>query len=319
MWYKDYGWKENPFSIKHQTALLGLENEKKLLFEYVNSGDICLLTGRPGVGKTSMLKWLKRRFGFKHKIIYFNAEDLDGSFKLAKKVGKKIFRDRVLLLDEAHNCDELFTKELKNLWDHNRIKSVVIAQIGETLAFPDSLKSRIGDRVIRLTGLNKPIAKELIDLRTEKSHPFTDPIIELIVEEAKQNPRRILEHCEQLCIGLQGQDMTYDAAKGVLVKRKAERLMDLAKLEEPTTLPDNLMPINDQRLAEFSPMQKRMLLLLFEGNRTAKQLAQILNSSEGSVGKQISTLTEQSVVQIINHRRPKVYGLTPDFKSDMHA
>ncbi|MBU2589982.1 MAG: AAA family ATPase [Nanoarchaeota archaeon] len=317
MWYKDYGWKQNPFSVKHQTALLGLDNEKKLVLEYVNSGDICLVTGKPGVGKTSMLKWLKRKFGWKYKIVYFNAEDLDESFKLAKKIGKKIFRPRILLLDEAHNCDDMFTKELKNLWDHNRIKSVVIAQIGETLSFPDSLKSRIGNRVIRLTGLHYPIAKALIDLRTENKNPFSDKIIELMVDEAKHNPRKILEHCEQLCIGLQGQDLTLEAAKGVLTKRKAELLMDLAKLEEPTSLPDNLMPIDDKKLSQFSPMQKRMILLLFDGNRTAKQLAQILNSSEGSVGKQLSTLTEQSVVKVVNHRRPKVYGLHSDFKTEL--
>jgi len=211
----------------------------------------------------------------------------------------------------------LLGKERKNLWDHNRIKSVVIAQIGENLAFPDSMKNRIGNRVLRLTGLDYGIAKSLIGLRTNDNHPFTDEIIKLIVDEAKHNPRKILENCEQLCIGLQDSKITPSTAKTVLTKRKAELLMELEKLEEPASLPDNLIPIDDKKLKKFSPMQKRMVILLLEGNRTAKQIAQILNTSEGSVGKQLSTLTEKSVVSIVNHRRPKVYGLHKDFKSDL--
>ena len=54
-----------------------------------------------------------------------------------------------------------------------------------------------------------------------------------------------------------------------------------------------------------------------EGNRTAGQLAKILNTSEGSVGKQISLLADRRVVKVVNHRRPKVYGLSDEFRKDI--
>ena len=78
------------------------------------------------------------------------------------------------------------------------------------------------------------------------------------------------------------------------------------------------MPINDKKLEGYSPMQKRMVILLLEGNRTAKQLAEILNTTEGSIGKQLSSLAEKQVVFIVNNRRPKVYGLTEDFKGSLN-
>ena len=64
-------------------------------------------------------------------------------------------------------------------------------------------------------------------------------------------------------------------------------------------------------------MQKKIINILYENNHTINQLSQILNSSEGSVGKQISMLTESGVVYVANPRRPKVYGLSENFKKDL--
>lgn len=320
MWYIGYGWRNNPFSVKSTSEVIGLDREKKNVTDYVNSNDICLITGTPGSGKTSMLNWLKKNIGwFKKKVIYINAENLHDAYNLRRKVGTPWFRKRVILLDEAHNCDEQFIRDLKNLWDSNKIQSVVIAQIGESIEFyPESIKSRIGNRILRLTGMDSELAKELIELRTNKNHPFSEDVLQLVVDDARGNPRKILENCELICIGLQKKKkVDLESAKSVLIQKKADRLMDVAHLDEPNALPDNLMPIDKKKLSKFSPMQRQIVCLLFDGNRTAKQVAEILNTSEGSVGKQLSTLIDQRTVAIHNHRRPKVYGLASEFKEDL--
>ena len=93
----------------------------------------------------------------------------------------------------------------------------------------------------------------------------------------------------------------------------------MEELEQPkeVDLPSNLMPVNPETLKGFAPMQKRIINILFEKNRTIQQLAEILNSSEGSVGKQISMLSEMGVIFTVNPRRPKVYGLSDKFKNEI--
>lgn len=314
MWYKQYNWPENPFNAKFNTHLIGFDKEKQLLADYIISGDICLLTGEAGTGKTSLLKWLQSNVKG-HKIKYLSAEGLDEFFDL-KKFTKSILKKKkvVLLLDEAQFCDERLRTQIKLLWDSGVIKSSIIAQPNAELEnFTPSIRSRIGNRVIRLTKMDGQTAKDLIDLRTGGKHPFTRDIIEEITSSSNRNPRKILENCESLCISLKDKKMTLQAVREVLDQKKREGLMNLQTLNAPT-LPDNLAPIKSQNLKGFSPMQQQLINILFEGDRTAKQLAKILSSSEGSVGKQVSTLIEQNVINVVNHRRPKLYGLHSSFK-----
>ncbi len=315
MWYKKYSWSKNPFNAKFNTQLVGFENQKQLLANYISSGDMCILTGEAGTGKTSLLKWLQKTTRG-HRIKYISAEGLDEHFNL-RKFTKSLLRQKktVLLLDEAQFCDETLRLQLKTLWDGGHIKSAIIAQPNAELAnFSPSIQSRIGNRVVKLKKMDILTAKELVDLRTGGQNPFTEDMIAEIAKASNNNPRRILENCESICIALKDQKLTTQAVKEILEQKKRETLMNLETLDEPT-MPDNLSPINNKNLKEFSPMQRTLINLLFENNRTAKQLAKILNSSEGSVGKQLSNLVEKNVVSVINHRRPKLYGLQTNFKS----
>lgn len=317
MWYKKYSWTKNPFLIKFSRDLVGLEKQKKLLMDYVNSGDICIITGDSGVGKTSLMRWLEGTLK-KYKTFYINAEGINEYFSLQRYVKKPFFRKAILLVDEAQYCDETFRKEMKLIYDDNIVHSVVIAQTETSLHdYVESFKNRVGKRTIAMRGMDHEMALDLINLRTNNKHPFDEATIRLIVKEAKNNPRRILEHCELVCIELQYKDFNKDNVLDVLDKKRKEDLFNIVKLEEPI-LPKNLMPVDEKKLKGYSPMQKRIIMLLLEGNRTTKQLASILNSSEGSVGKQLSNLTDSHVVKIVNHRRPKVYGLTDEFKTEMN-
>jgi DNA-binding CsgD family transcriptional regulator len=318
MWFKKYGWKENPFLVRHNINLVALEKEKQRLVDYVNSGTICFVVGDSGVGKTSLLKWIENNMK-KFKVNYINAEGLPEFFNLKSKIKKSWFKPALLLVDEGQLCDEAMRSELKLLWDMGVVKSVVIAQTNERLhEYSISFKSRVGKRFLRIQGLDPECAFELIERRTNTKNPFTENIVEMIVEDAKTNPRKILENCEYLCIELQDkEEITENDVKIALKKKREEELFDLIKLDEPK-LPDNLTPIENDKLKDFSPMQRKIIRILLEGNRSAKQLASILNSTEGSVGKQLSKLGELKVVITVNHRRPKVYGLEGCFKTELN-
>ena len=211
MWYKSFGWEENPFFIKTSTELVGLDERKKELINYILSNDICFLNGPTGVGKTSLLKWVKENLK-NHKVIYLDAAGIDKNFSLTTYLKKhnsffnKLFKNNfpkniVVLLDESQDCDEELIKALKLHWDHNHIKSIVITQINPKLTkFSESFKHRVGKRIVILGQLSKSEGYDLVKLRTGDKNPFEVTAIEAILEHSNFIPRKILEACEIVCI-----------------------------------------------------------------------------------------------------------------------
>ncbi len=197
--------RENPFSIKANPNLINLGKEKKLLTQYIKNGDICFLTGPTGIGKSSLLLWIKNNLN-PYNIFYIDAADVEKSFGIKEflKNSRRGFdrfraypKNTIVLLDESQDCDYELQKALKLHWDHGHIKSLVITQINKNLKkFSDSFKDRIGRRVIELNKLNKLDAINLINLRLGNKKLFDEKAIEEIIKIADYIPRKILEFCE---------------------------------------------------------------------------------------------------------------------------
>ena len=333
MWYKAYQWEDNPFSIKPNTNLIGLEKEKEQVTHFLTSGSVCLLTGNTGTGKTSLLKLLRSELK-KERVVYINAEELDEFFDLHKHLrsqrsllDKVLFRpprNVLLLLDEGHASDSKLKDHIKTLYDHGVLKGVVMAQTKPPFDYSEGFRHRIGNRIVRMSKLTDQQARELIELRTEGKHPFHPDAMDALARHADYNPRKLLELCELVSMHLA------DKVKGGELKEigaehateVVQRVKDNFFEEEPYRLTEpeldsGVLDLGAVDSMAFSPMQNRVLKILAEGHRSAGQLAQILNTSEGSVGKQLSLLMERRVVKVVNHRRPKIYGLAEDFKDDL--
>lgn len=215
MWYKKYGWSENPFSVKPSAeGLVGLDGHREKILDFVHSGTICFLTGPAGVGKSSILKWVQENVKG-HVPIYIDAENIGVTFDLSEylKQHKSLWesflgydypRSVVILLDESHATEDKFKKTLKLFWDHDYIKSVVLTQIPPLNNFNKSVRNRIGDRVIRLDRMGVKNVYEMIELRTDGKNPFTKDALELIAKKSDYIPRKILENCEAACISVKG-------------------------------------------------------------------------------------------------------------------
>lgn len=320
--------KKNPFSIKPNTKLIGLEDKKTILKKYTEGGNICFLNGPAGTGKTSLLRWMQSNLKG-HKVLYIDGKELDEYFDLNKHLLQrrnflqKLFRIKsknvVLLVDEAQDCLKCFVNSLQTNWDNDQIKGVVIAQISSDLSgFPQSFKERIGKKIVRLRRLSEEEISQLMNVRTKGKHSFDEEAVSLIAEKADYIPRRALEICEMAYNSIDKKKITADDIENMLNKAEEELLLnEPVKLEEIQGRPkdDALFPLEKVDSAEkLSPMQKKIVKLLLEDRRTAKQLAKILNTSEGSVGKQISELVKLNVAGVVNERRPKLYGVLQSFK-----
>ena len=320
--------KKNPFSTKPNTKLIGLETKKASLKKYVEGGNICFLNGPAGTGKSSMLKWLQSSLRG-HKVLYLDGKSLDEYFDIDKhllqqrNLFQKIFRlkpkNTVLLIDEVQDCLKTFINNLQAQWNDDQVKSIVLTQISSDLGhIPESFRERIGRKVIRLKRLSEDEITELINLRTKGNHPFDQEAISLMAEKADYIPRRVLEICEIAYNEINKKKIKADDIRKLLDRTEEELLVgEPVKLEKIKGRPkeDFLIPLEKVDEAEkLSPMQKKIVKLLLEDRRTTKQLAKILNTSQGSVGKQLSELVKLNVIGIVNERRPKLYGVLQGFK-----
>lgn len=323
--------KKNPFSTKPNTNLVGLEEKKEKLRKHIEGGNICFLNGPAGTGKSSLLKWVQSKVK-KHKVIYLNGKELDEYFNLNEHLLKqrsffeRLFRlkpkNAVLLVDEAQDCLKSFINTLQTNWDNNKVESVIITQISSNLSNASySFMERIGKKIVRLKRLSEEEIIKLINLRTKKKHPFDEEALSLIAEKADYIPRRALEICGLAYNEINKKKITADDIENLLNKVEEELLLsEPVKLEEPERKPkdDALFPLEKVDSAEkLSPMQKKIVKLLLEDRRTTKQLAKILNTSQGSVGKQLSELIKLNVIGIVNERRPKLYGILQSFKDGL--
>jgi len=311
MWYKSFGWNENPFSIKTSTELVGLENKKKELLNYILSGDICFLNGPTGIGKTSLLRWIEKSLR-SHKVIYIDAAGVGKGFSLTTYLKKqnsffnRIFgsdfpKNTVVLIDESQDCDQELIKALKLHWDHDHIKSIVITQINPKLSkFSESFKHRLGKRIVFLDKLSKSEGYDLVRLRVEDKNPFDISAIEAVLESSDYIPRKILENCEIVCAKNTGKKIklnAFDVQTALTNSKKPELEQEEAAESIKTSL------------KKLSPMEENILSELKKGKKTAKDLSLNLNTSEGSVGKQLSKLMKKDLVKITRQERPKEYNL----------
>ena len=230
-WYIRFGWLENPFVIKPNTALVGLDMEKETLVNYVESETISTLIGDVGFGKTSLLLWLKEN-AIKNAF-YINGmsvktqEDFKTIIKKHlsfwdKIKGRVCPKNTVLLIDEAQYLATPFTEMLRRMYDEGVVKSIVIAISSfEQANFTEPFLHRVGDRIITLHKLSENDVIGVVNSRTEGNNPFEEDAMRMIGSFSGYNPRKVLENCERVA-------MTTDK-EGDVGSEDVEKILGLKK------------------------------------------------------------------------------------------
>jgi len=209
VWYKKLGYYENPFLInplKEETPLFGQDQQVKDVKYYIQSGSMIFVQAPKGGGKTKFLRAIID--SFKGRIIYVNAlklkKNLNVEDLLRKKNGMsgKLFgskpKDMILMLDNVEELSKVNLERLKFYYDQGFLQSVIFTGTNfKKINFPESLKSRIGKRLVTLNELNKSQALELALQRLDETVDEDEPLIsksliEKIFETSKKNPRMFL-------------------------------------------------------------------------------------------------------------------------------
>ena len=245
MWYKAFGWSENPFSIRPSPHVVGLEEIKEAFLQDLLSGSPALLLGPTGMGKTSLLLWLRRRLNeTRFSPVYLNIHNLPSpqDRALQTRLRSAIFLHQlrlsagpILLLDEAQEITAALAEWLKSAFDRGLLFSFVLACYTEPV-LPQPLRSRIGPNLYRLQELSLPERVALLKTRMNGRNPFAEEALVLLAKAAGPAPRALLQAAELAC----------------------KRLVFKAELGEPIT-PADLTPFlaaaTNQR-GETSPRDK---------------------------------------------------------------
>jgi DNA polymerase III delta prime subunit/DNA-binding transcriptional ArsR family regulator len=210
MWYKAFGWEENPFSIRPSPNVIGLEEIKEALLEDLLSGSPALLLGPTGMGKTSLLLWLKGQLSqTKFRPVYLNLHALPKPQELSiqRTLGREILLQRlrlrfsqglILLLDEAQELTAPLAELIKAGFDRGSISAFLLAAQEEP-PLPPPLRSRIGPHLYRLQTLGIPERLALLKHRMDGKNPFTEEALLLLAERSGESPRALLQAAELAC------------------------------------------------------------------------------------------------------------------------
>jgi len=210
MWYKAFGWEENPFSIRPSPNVIGLEEIKEALLEDLLSGSPALLLGPTGMGKTSLLLWLKGQLSqTKFRPVYLNLHALPKPQELSiqRTLGREIllqrlrlrfFQGLILLLDEAQELTAPLAELIKAGFDRGSVSAFLLAAQEEP-PLPPPLRSRIGPHLYRLQTLGIPERLALLKHRMDGKNPFTEEALLLLAERAGESPRALLQAAELAC------------------------------------------------------------------------------------------------------------------------
>lgn len=196
------------FSTKPK-AIMPLIGYEKILsdIEYlVASGSLIFVEGPEGLGKTSILLKIIESFKGQRKVAYVDCQKLKKSINIEKilinkygtlgKLFKVLPKDMIVLLDNIEFLSRKNAERIKYFYDHNNIKSVVFtAPNFSNVDFPESLKHRIGKRIIRLPKLNSNSASEILFSRILEVDLMKAGTINKLYSFSDYNPKHFLNNC----------------------------------------------------------------------------------------------------------------------------
>ncbi len=210
LWYRKIGFFSNPFSIKpgaFHDAVVGYNLQEFL--DKIEDGKVQYVKADYGTGKTTILKHIIRRFGGGKKVAFATCNIAEGTLDTKKLLtGRTLLNrtfgilpaDMILLVDEAQDIAFAEAEEILYFYRNGNIKAVVF--FGTDLRqknLPKGLNSLLKDNIISLARLTPNHAVEIVRKRIGGIKLLPDSIIKRLYDISGNNPRRLLENCEDLC------------------------------------------------------------------------------------------------------------------------
>jgi type II secretory pathway predicted ATPase ExeA len=213
-WYEELEFEEDPFSIDPRENHENLVEMQEVIDEIkyrISASSMLVIEGQLGTGKTTSLMVAANKFGGKKNVVYLDCQILEKNLNITHVlqdrfgvVGRMLNKkphDMIVLMDNVHELSKQNTERLKYYFDQNYIKSIIFTTKSYRSAkFSQSLRDRIGNRVIKLPKLSDDDAVEVIRNRIGDIELFNDKLIKKIYKMSKGSIKQLLENCKQASI-----------------------------------------------------------------------------------------------------------------------
>ena len=343
VWYKTLGYKKDPCTILPTDNLIGMDNLKEELKEWiVPSKNICLLFGNIGTGKSSLLFTIKKELendGI--NAIYIDSKTFSGrdglnlidevypdykGYEKLKKRGvlnkiKKLFvkiPNTVLLLDEFQKLPSNLTDQIEGNFNIGIFYSVICSQQKEEIGnCSGSFLQRLGEKKFQTIELDSNQCLQLIEERFERQI-LKEDILKAIISESKKVPRVVLENLQRIFIHLNrsGQLGNKATAQGV-VRLTGDELTEMTqkgiiRFELPKESYDGPDIKEKTRKISNGSVKSKILESLARSPKTQKELQEAVGTSLAGVRKEISNLVKEGKLSITKATKPKKYSVNHD-------
>ena len=200
--------------LETSSELVGRDVEKEEVIYRIASGNMLLIEGSKGIGKTSLLKYAIDNFRGLGKVVYIDVGTFGKRLDIARLL-KGRSKGMILLIDNIQYLSESNNKKIKYFYDQDYIKSVVFTT-GDLKAinFTDAIRSRIGRNVLKLKALNKGDVLKIARDRLRGNFEISDEVLNELYKESK-NLKRFLVNCDLLCKSLDREEKIKAEVKDV--------------------------------------------------------------------------------------------------------
>ncbi len=269
-WYEELDFEKNPFSVNPSYNLKTIVGREKILDEVdyrIKSGSLMFLEGELGLGKTSILRLIIKKYRGKGQIIFVDCEKLGDNLNIEEllvnrnglikgKLMKKYPKNMILLIDNVSELSSVNTERIKYFFDEGYLKSVIFTgESYEAVNFSDSLRQRMA-KVEALPSLNSYQVVDMVRKRFGNSKFISDAVIEKVSELSNSNPKQTLVNLDSVCeyvINIDEDCVSLEHVNEVLVKpaKAAEEEVKKVKAVEAKTKKEEAKKAQDKIESEL--------------------------------------------------------------------
>lgn len=339
MWFKKYGYSQNPFNVRENPDFVIDSGNSKKIIEHLYSNNIVLLHGPTGTGKTSTLLKAGNELG--GVAIRINGKILSGQTNLnfEKDHYRKAFRlfgllkprkDIYVFVDEVQSVPTHLLDQIEGFWNDGLIKGVVCASLNDTPAnCSPSFIRRLGNSKLKTKDLTDEdcmqILRNRLGIKGGEEKVFEERALRSIIAENNNIPSHIFQDCMDICLVMDKTPETLITEMEVLQYYEKNRVNRIEvvepKKEALIKLEGSGDGIQNKLILDLklNPAKKKDCLigLLYSGKGTTDELTSAMNASPGTVSKMLNRLINENKVEIVETSPRKKYALKPKYKQEL--
>ncbi len=338
MWFKNLGFTEHPLDVRSNPNLIGVDDVEDMLVNYIKQGQICLLSGFTGSGKTSMLERLRNNPGLKdYNFVFLSADRMKPEHDIEKnlmqqrsfleRLTRKKPKNYVILLDESHEVSRYVTETIKGFWNNSQnkndlgIHSVVISQIDNNLHtnFSGSFKDRIGNKMIKMKKLSHEELKHVLRIRLntkDKNYleSFDKDALDLLIISSGGSVRALLDMTNHIFMYLDKYGDDNPVLKGERITKPM--VFNILSTMGIKIVDDEVSPYDD--LKTSNRLQEAVKIIDGLGAFNTLQLAKALNTNMSNARSIIRDLRKNKAI-IFSHKqkKKKYWVLAPRIRHEL--